>query len=59
MTVGGAAFYGRVETTTAPLSGIVGSSGGAGRGSDRAYVENGLSSIRDRDEVFLRLRYAF
>ena len=59
VTVGGAAFYGRVETTTAPLSGIVGSSGGAGRGSDRAYVENGLSSIRDRDEVFLRLRYAF
>ena len=59
LTVGAAAFYGRVESVTAPLSGLTGPSGGAGRGSQHAHVENGLSSIRDRDEFFLRIRYAF
>lgn len=59
VTIGAAGFYGRQERITAPLSPIAGPSGGAGRGSQRAYVENGLSSIRDRDEVFLRLRYTF
>jgi hypothetical protein len=57
--VGAAAFYGRIETARAPVRGIAGASGGAGEGSNRAYVENGLSSIRDRDELFLRFRYTF
>jgi hypothetical protein len=59
VTVGAAAFYGRVEKATAPLSSLAGAGGGAGRGAQRAYVENGLSSIRDRDELFLRMRYTF
>lgn len=59
VTIGIAGFYGREERATAPLSPIAGPSGGAGKGSQRAYVENGLSAIRDRDEVFLRLRYTF
>jgi hypothetical protein len=57
-TVGVAMFTGREETrpmalTPTSLSNRVGS---------RAYkdvVENGLSAVRDRDEVFLRLRYSF
>jgi hypothetical protein len=28
-------------------------------GSQQAYVENGLSSVRDRDEIFMRMRYTF
>jgi hypothetical protein len=30
-----------------------------GRGANQAFVENGLSSIRERDEICLRIRYAF
>jgi hypothetical protein len=31
----------------------------AGRHAYRDFVENGLSAVRDRDEIFLRLRYTF
>jgi hypothetical protein len=31
----------------------------AGRDAYRDFVENGLSAVRDRDELFLRLRYTF
>jgi len=58
-TVGLAAFYGRVQTKDAPLTGLTGPPGGAGAGSQRSYVENGLTSVRNRDEVFLRIRYTF
>ncbi len=32
---------------------------GRGEGAYHSYVENGLSPVRDRDELFLRLRYTF
>ncbi len=57
--VGVAAFYGRIQTKRAALTGLAGASGGAGKGRNRSYVQNGLSSVRDRDELFLRLRYTF
>lgn len=57
--VGLANFYGRVEDRVAALVPVGAPSAGAGLGSQRSYVENGLSSVRDRDEVFLRLRYTF
>jgi hypothetical protein len=57
--VGANAFYGRVRSLEAALVAPGTPAGGAGRGSQRAYVENGLSQVRDRDELFLRLRYTF
>jgi len=59
VTVGAAAFYGRVQQKTAALVSLGTPMGGAGPGSQHSYVENGLSSVRDRDELFLRLRYTF
>jgi hypothetical protein len=59
ISVGLAAFYGRVQTKRAALTGLAGPSGGAGKGRNRSYVQNGLSSVRDRDELSLRLRYTF
>jgi hypothetical protein len=57
--VGLAMFYGRVQTKTPALVPFAAPSAGAGRGSQQSYVENGLSSVRDRDEVFMRMRYTF
>jgi hypothetical protein len=58
-TIGLLMFYGRPQWVDMPLNEI----GPAGnRSGSRAYydtVENGLSLVRDRDEVFLRLRYTF
>jgi hypothetical protein len=59
VTVGLAGFYGRVQTKDAPLVGLTGPPGGAGAGAQRTYAENGLTPVRDRDELFLRLRYTF
>ncbi|MGH0028630.1 MAG: DUF1302 family protein [Myxococcota bacterium] len=59
IAVGAAGFYGDYRTVKAPLTPIVGGGGGVGEGADRAYVEPGLSTIRDRDEFFLRARYTF
>jgi hypothetical protein len=33
--------------------------GGRGEGAYHSYVENGLSTVRDRDELFIRIRYTF
>jgi hypothetical protein len=57
--IGLAVFYGRVQTKTAALVPIGAPSAGAGVGSQQSYVEDGLSSVRDRDEVFMRVRYTF
>jgi hypothetical protein len=57
--VGANAFYGEVHSLEAALVAPGPPAGGAGGGSQHAYVENGLSQIRDRDEFFLRLRYTF
>jgi hypothetical protein len=57
--VGVSAFFGTVESIEPPLVGVGGNAGGAGAGSQRATVERGLSTVRDRDEFFFRVRYTF
>jgi len=55
------AFWGHVQNIQSPVLpiGTTGIGVGRGEGSQRAYVENGLTVVRDRDEIFLRLRYNF
>ena len=57
--VGIAYFYGQESSRPAALVPLASPAAGAGPGSQKAYVENGLSAVRDRDELFLRLRYTF
>jgi hypothetical protein len=59
ITVGANLFYGRVEQTQAALVPRGGLAGGAGKGAYHSYVEEGLSVLRDRDEIYLRLRMTF
>jgi hypothetical protein len=53
-------FWGSPDRREAALvaTGTAGQ-GGRGEGAYHSYVENGLSSVRDRDELFVRLRYTF
>jgi len=53
-------FWGRAQRREAALV-AAGTAGQGGRGEDayHTYVENGLSTVRDRDELFLSLRYTF
>jgi hypothetical protein len=55
---GMAAFWGRYEKRTAPFW-MGGLENRVGRGAYKSYVENGLSGIRERDELYLRIRYTF
>jgi hypothetical protein len=59
MQIGAGVFFGRTQRKTSPLTPVGTPTNGAGKGSYHSYVDNGLSSIRDRDELFLRLRYTF
>jgi len=58
-TVGLAAFAGREESRPMALAGLSPATERFGRHAYRTSVENGLSLIRERDELFLRIRYAF
>ena len=53
-------FWGEVDRREAALvaAGTAGQ-GGRGEGAYHSYVENGLSTVRDRDEISIRLRYTF
>jgi hypothetical protein len=55
---GVAGFWGRWEKRVAPLYEIA-LGNRVGRGAYKSFVENGLSAIRERDEIWLRLRYTF
>jgi hypothetical protein len=55
---GMALFYGKWQSTRMPLS-PVSLSDHAGSGAYRQFDERGLALVRDRDEVFLRLRKTF
>ncbi len=57
-TFGVAAFFGRQAPQPAPLV-PTSMPDRAGRGANETYVENALSLVRERDEIFLRLRYNF
>ncbi len=58
-TVGMAGFFGHYQTKTPALwsTGVGGNR--VGRGAYQTFVENGLSPIRERDELYLTLRYTF
>ncbi len=58
-TVGMAMFYGRVQRADIPTNGIGPPSNEQGDWAYQGGAENGLSIVRDRDEVYLRLRYTF
>ena len=52
-------FYGgnqRREASLVPRGAL---SGGAGKDAYHTFIEEGLSVVRDRDEIYLRLRYTF
>jgi len=57
-TVGMAGFFGHYQTKTPALwsTGVVNR---VGRGAYQNFVENGLSPVRERDELYLTLRYTF
>jgi hypothetical protein len=57
-SVGLAGFFGRFQRKNPPLwsAGLVNR---VGRGAYNSFVENGLSPIRERDELYLRIRYTF
>jgi hypothetical protein len=57
-TFGLAIFSGRTERRTAPLTpNFPGNR--VGKGAYSSHVDRGLSQIRERDEIFLRVKYAF
>jgi hypothetical protein len=57
-TVGVAFFEGREEPRPMALYPTV-LANRVGRGAYRDFVENGISAVRDRDEIFLKIRYTF
>jgi len=57
-TFGVALFAGRFQSKNGGVSDAI-SPTLTGRHASRTFVENGLSVVRERDEVFLRIRYTF
>ena len=53
-----AGFFGHYQTKTPPLwtGGLINR---VGRGAYQSFVENGLSPVRERDEIYFTLRYTF
>jgi hypothetical protein len=58
VTLGLAVFAGREEARPMAIS-PTSLSNRTGRHAYKDFVENGLSAVRDRDEIFLRVRYTF
>jgi hypothetical protein len=58
-SVGVAAFAGHESSRVAALSSLAPEGERFGRNANDAFVENGLSVVRERDEIFLRVRYTF
>jgi hypothetical protein len=58
VTLGLAAFVGREETRPMAIS-PSSLSNRTGRHAYKDFAENGLSAVRDRDEMFLKVRYTF
>ena len=56
--VGLAGFFGSFQKREAPLY-ENSLDNRVGRGAYNSFVENGLAAIRERDELWLRIRYTF
>jgi hypothetical protein len=57
--VGANIFMGKEQIHEMPISGIGPASNQRGEYAYKVGVENGIALVRDRDEVFMRLRYTF
>ena len=57
-TFGLALFWGRYQAKDYPLNPLS-LENQVGRGAYTSWVENGLSAVRQRDEVYFNLRYTF
>ena len=58
-TIGAMFFYGRSQYVQMPINGIGTASNRSGPRAYQDAADNGLALVRDRDEVFVRLRYTF
>jgi hypothetical protein len=58
VTFGLAVFAGREEARPMAIS-PTSLSNRTGRHAFKDFAENGLSAVRDRDELFLKVRYTF
>src|SRR5690606_32721374 len=58
-TVGMNLFWGRFDLVDMPVAGIATVGDEAGVHAYEEAVENGLAVVRERDEIYLRLRYTF
>ena len=56
--LGVAAFFGRQNKVTTPLTPTL-VPDRAGKNAYDSFAENGLSLVRERDEVFMRIKYTF
>ncbi len=59
VTLGAAWFMGREQLRDIPVTGIGPASNQQGEFAYQVAVENAIAIVRDRDELFLRLRYTF
>jgi hypothetical protein len=59
VTFGIAAFAGREQLRVGPLVDLAPVGEQFGRNAYKTSVQNGLAAIRERDEIFLRVRYTF
>ena len=58
-SVGVAAFAGREQERVMPINGLAPVQERFGRNAYKSFVEPGLAVVRERDEIFLRVRYTF
>ena len=58
-TFGLAAFLGREQERPMPINGLAPVTERFGRNAYKSFIEPGLSVVRERDEIFLRIRYTF
>jgi len=59
VTLGAALFMGRLQDRPLPIANVNTSTQQIGNQAYQTGVANGLAVVRDRDEVFFRLRYVF
>jgi len=58
-TFGLAAFAGREQERVMPINGLAPVQERFGRNAYKTFVEPGLAVVRERDEIFLRIRYTY
>jgi hypothetical protein len=54
-----AAFAGREQERVMPINGLAPASERFGRNAYKTFIEPGLAAVRERDELYVRIRYTF